>query len=249
MDIILDYTDINYFEDCSWTVAYSPLTESWISYYSFKPNYYISYPTFFQTGINYSSSATELGLWSHMSFLSSYQVFYGKLYPFTVEYALPTKYSNSVLQSLQYWLDVRKYYNKYDYTDIYGKGFNKAIVYNNQQNSGLLNLVHQKENDYGQISKYPKHNSTSIDILQSEMNGVWSFNYFYNLIKNEKSGLPIFKYDKSNVEKTLNNALLDYRPTQKDRLRGDYFKIYLSQDIESRFKYLLRLTTDDRNYY
>ena len=32
-----------YFEDCSWTVAFNHITDAWISYYSFKPNYYITY--------------------------------------------------------------------------------------------------------------------------------------------------------------------------------------------------------------
>ncbi len=245
----LDYTNVEFFEDCSWTIAYSPLTNTWISYYSFKPNYFVSYSDFFQTGVNYSNDTSEIGVWSHMSFLSSYQVFYGRLYPFTVEYAIPTKYANSVLQNISYLLDVKKYYNKYDSADVYGKGFNKAIIYNSQQNSGLLNLVHQRENDLSQMVLYPRHNATSIDILQSEMDGRWSFNYFYNLIKNERNGLPIFKYDKTNVDKQLNNKLLDFRSNHKDRLRGDYFKVILTQDLESRLKYLLRITIDDRSYY
>jgi hypothetical protein len=245
----LDYTNVEFFEDCSWTVAYSPLTNTWISYYSFKPNYFVSYSDFFQTGVNYSNDTSEIGVWSHMSFLSSYQVFYGRLYPFTVEYAIPTKYANSVLQTVTYLLDVKKYYNKYDSADVYGKGFNKAIIYNSQQNSGLLNLVHQRENDLSQMVLYPRHNATSIDILQSEMDGRWSFNYFYNLIKNERNGLPVFKYDKTNIDKQLNNKLLDFRSNHKDRLRGDYFKVILTQDLESRLKYLLRIAIDDRSYY
>lgn len=245
----LDYTNVEFFEDCSWTVAYSPLTNTWISYYSFKPNYFVSYSDFFQTGVNYSNDASEIGVWSHISFLSSYQVFYGRLYPFTVEYAIPTKYANSVLQTVTYLLDVKKYYNKYDSADVYGKGFNKAIIYNSQQNSGLLNLVHQRENDLSQMVLYPRHNATSIDILQSEMDGRWSFNYFYNLIKNERNGLPVFKYDKTNIDKQLNNKLLDFRSNHKDRLRGDYFNVILTQDLESRLKYLLRVTIDDRSYY
>src|SRR5690606_37581739 len=37
---IIDITDDNFFEDCSWTIAYSPKTQSWVSYYSFIPDYY-----------------------------------------------------------------------------------------------------------------------------------------------------------------------------------------------------------------
>ena len=112
-----------------------------------------------------------------------------------------------------------------------------------------MNLVHQKNNDLSQAIDYPKHNANSIDILQSEMHGKWSFNYFYNLIKNERSGLPIWKYDCNQINKTLDDRLLDYRSNYKDRLRGDYFLIRLQQDAESRFKMIYRFQTDVRDYY
>lgn len=241
--------DTEFFEDCSFTIAYSPLTEMWISYYSFKPNYYIAYDNYFQTGVNYSVDTTEEGLWSHLPFLSSYQVFYGKIYPFIIESSIASNAMNSILESVEYWLDVRKYYNKYDFGDIYGIGFNKAWIYNNHQNSGQLNLVHQKNNDLSQAIDYPKHNANSIDILQSEMHGKWAFNYFYNIIRNEKSGLPVWKHDCNQINKTLDNRLLDYRSNYKDRLRGDYFLIRLQQDVESRFKMIYRFQTDVRDYY
>ena len=192
---------------------------------------------------------TEIGLWSHFSFLTSYQVYYGKLYPFTVEYAVPTKYSDSLFETVAYMLDVRKYYNRYDFANIYGIGFNKAVVYNNQQNTGLLELHHQKENDISQAIDYPKFNANSISILQSCINNKWSFNYLYNLVKNDKSGLPLWLYDASKVDKSINHKLLDYQSNYKDRLRGNYFKVQLSNDLESRYKFILQYASDDRNFY
>jgi hypothetical protein len=209
----------------------------------------VNYHNYFQTGLNFPDDVTEFGLWSHLSFLSSYQVFYGKLYPFTIEYALPTKLSNSVLQSIEYNLDVRKYYNKYDFSDVYGYGFNKVVVYNNHQNSGYLNLVPQEKNNLQQAMSYPKHNVDNISILQTELHGKWSFNYLYNLIRDEKAGLPIWLYNCSQTEKTLDNRLLDYRNNYKDKLRGDYFLVRMVQDAESRFKMLFRFSVDTRDYY
>jgi hypothetical protein len=242
-------TDTDFFEDCSWTVGYSPLTDTWISYYSFKPDYYISYPNYFQTGISFSKDSNEIGLWSHLPFLSSYQVFYGKLYPFSVEYVIPTKYTNSVLETVEFMLDVRKFYNQFDSADVYGVGFNKAYIYNTQQSSGQIILHHQKNNDMRQQVLYPKYNTNSTEILQTEINGLWSFNAFYNIVRNEKSILPVFKWDPSNIEKTFNNDLLDYTSRWKDRLRGDYFKVNLTQDAESRFKFILRFQLDSRMFY
>ena len=247
--VSVPFSDKDYFKDCSFTVGYSPLTESWISYYSFKPNYYITYNDYFQTGLNFPDDPSEKGLWSHFPFTSSYQVFYGKLYPFTVEYPMLSAFSQSSISTIEYWLEARKYYNQWDFSDAFGIGFNKAVVYNSTQNTGLLNLNHQKNNDLSQQVKFPKYNQASTDILQTEIGGKWAFNYLYNIVRNEKSMLPVWLNDISNVDKRLNNSLLNYVPTFKDRMRGDYFLVRLSQDIESRFKLLFRFAVDERDYY
>jgi hypothetical protein len=244
---VVDLDNSEYFENCSWTIAYSPLTKTWISYYSFVPNYYVGYNDYFQTGIN--KEGDEFGLWSHFSFLSSYQVFYGKLYPFTIEYVNQTRATNSTIQTVEYYLDVRKYYNKYDFSDIVGYGFNKAVVYNNFQNTGQLELVTQKGNSQKQLLDYPKYNAASTSILQSEIAGKWAFNWLYNQVRDEKSGLPLWINDCAQINKELNSKLFNYKNKFKDRLRGDYFLIRLSQDIESRYKMLFRYAFDNRDYY
>lgn len=246
---VISTYDEEYFEECSWTLAYSPLTKAWISYYSFLPNYFIGYNDYFQTGTNYSEEESQIGLWSHLSFLSSYQVFYGKLFPFTIETPVASKLVDSVLQSVEYWMESRKYFDKYNSTDVVGFGFNKAWIYNNYQNSGLLNLVFQEIDNMYQSVNYPKHNPTSTDILQTETNGKWTFNYFYNIIKKENSGLPIWKYDCSQIDKILDDRLLDYRNSYKDKLRGDYFLLRLTQDVESRFKMIYRFSATKQDFY
>lgn len=244
----IDISDTDYFEECSWTVAYSPLTKTWISYYSFKPNYYISYNEYFQTGINNASITDKIGVWSHHSFLSSYQVFYGELHPFIIEFPTTTQFVDSRLNTIEYWLDVKKYYNKYDVSDVYGIGFDKAVVYNNQNNTGMLNLKFNENNNMKNQLLYPKFNVDSIDILQTEINGKWSFNYLYNNIRNERSGLPIWINDCSQIEKTLNTKLFNYKNSFKDRLKGDYFMIRLYNTLHSRYKMLFRFNTDSREF-
>jgi hypothetical protein len=244
-----DFKDTDYFKPCSWTVAYSPVLRSWISYYSFVPNYYVAYNGYFQTGINDRFDADEFGLWSHFPYLSSNQVFYGKLYPFIIEYPINTKLTASRLDAIEYWLDIRKYYDKYNFTDIVANGFNKAVVYNSSQNTGQLKLVRQQDDDMRQLLQYPTYNVDSIEVLQTELNHKWSFNYLYNIIKNERAGIPIWKEDCPQIYKQLDHRLLGYTAGYKDYLRGDYFLVRLIQDAESRYKYLFRLATDERDFY
>lgn len=244
---LVSLNDERYFEKAHWTIGYSPLTKTWISYYSFFPNYYNSYNEYFQTGINELGSSRH-GVWTHHPFISSYQVFYGELHPFIVEFASKTMGTHSYMESVQFYLDVRKYYNMYDFSDIFGKGFNKAYIYNNFQNSGLLELKPQKKDNQRQLIEYPKYKTSSIEVLQSEMEGKWSFNFLYNSIKNEKQGLPIWINDNVQVLKEINPLTIDYRAIRRDRIRGDYFLTRLIQDEDSRNKMFFRITEVTRNY-
>lgn len=242
-------TDSKYFEDCSFTVAYSPEKQSWISYYSFKPDYFISLNESFKTGLNNSFDPTEAGLWTHYPEVGSYQVFYGKRYPWTVEYVQKSNGYNGFLNDIEYWLDAKRWYNNYDYADIVGVSFDQVVISNNQQNSGQIKMTVQTPNDVNQRLRYPKWNAEDVEILQTEMNGRYTFNYFYNLIRREKSGLPIWMNDCVEVGQTLEHKLLDYRPTQKDRLRGDWFAVRLSQTLHSRYQMNFRFSKDTRTYY
>lgn len=246
---LIPFENENYFEKAHFTVGYSFLTESWISYYSFHPNYYNSYTDYFQTGVNSTTDKQANGLWTHHPMISSYQVFYGKLYPFVIEYASKTKNYKSLIESVEYFMETRKYYNYYDYTDIFGKSFNKAYIYNNFQNSGLLNLNVSERNNVNQMNSYPRYNTDSIDILQTEVEGVWSFNYLFNHIKNEKAGIPPFLYDNVAIDKKFNDLAFDYTRSWKDRLRGDYFQVRLIQDQVSQYKYLYKVGKNNRQYY
>lgn len=245
----VELNDPIYFEDCSFTVAYSPEKESWISYYSFQPDYFISLNNSFKTGLNSPTDPTEGGLWTHYPQVGSYQVFYGKRYPWTIEYVQKSNGVNGFLNDIEYWLDVKRWYNNYDYADVVGISFDKANVYNHQQNSGQINMSVQTPNNVSQRLKYPKWNTEDVEILQTEMNGRYTFNYFYNLIRKEKSGLPIWMNDCVEITQELDHKLLDYRPTRKDRLRGDWFAVRLSQTLHSRYQMNFRFAKDTRTYY
>ena len=241
--------DKEYFTDVSFTMAYSPMTETWISYYSFKPDYYINYHNYFQTGLNFSSDAKEEGLWSHLLTNKSYQVFYGKKYPWTVEFPYKATPVNKVLESVTYWLDSRRYHNEYDFAEKRDEGFNKAWVYNHSNNSGQLDLVVERKNDLFQKTQYPKRTPVSNEILVTEYDKKWTFNYFFNEVRNELNNNPIWLWDNNSIEKFINKDALQYNQVFKDRLRGDWFNIMLSQDKETRFKYIFKFSNARENLY
>jgi hypothetical protein len=49
---IVDVTDATYFCNKSWTLSYSLITNSWISFHSYIPNFYVAENNFFYSGLN-----------------------------------------------------------------------------------------------------------------------------------------------------------------------------------------------------
>lgn len=227
-------------QDASFTLAYSPLTKTWISYYDFKPAYYINHFNYFQTGINYGKDESEFGLWSHLLTNKSYQVFYGKRYPFTIELPIKEVFANRILQNVEYWFESRRYHNDYDYAENSQVGFTKAWVYNNTNNSGQLNLYLAEKNNRYQQLQFPKFHVNSMDILTTNNDKKWTFNYFFNQVKNELNNVPIWNYDVNAIDKVINEKAISYNRRMQDRLRGDWFFVRLSQDKESRFKNIFK---------
>jgi len=247
VEISLD--DENYFENCSFTTAYSPITQSWISYYSFTPDYYVGHINYFQSGTNNASDDTELGLWSHLLTNQSYQVFNGKLHSWTVETPLVNQATDGIFQNLHYWLDVRAYTNEYDFAERLDLGFNTAFIYNNSATSGKLNLVREIPNNLRQKLDYPKYNTDSIDILATSKYKKWSINSAYNICTTLNNNVPLWLNDCNQIIKDINPSAVKYINNWKNRLQGDWFLTRLEQNQESQFKFIFKWQTDKRNFF
>jgi len=245
---VVSLLDEDYFTPAHWTTAYSPLTKMWVSYYSFHPFYYITLNDHFKTGMN-TIGDDKHGIWSHYPLVSSYQVFYGELFPFIVEYSLPMNGNMSSVDYIEFLLDVKKYYNKFDFSNIFAKGFNKAYIYNNKRNSGELQLITHNKDSRKELTEYPKYHLDNIEILQHQNNDFWTFNYLFDHVKDINSGLPIWLNDNVDVLKELNPLSMTYKNSRKDKIRGDFFVVRLIQDVDSRNKMIFRLSKAGRNYY
>ncbi len=244
-DGVIELTDTEYFTDVSWTIAFSATLNSWLSYYDFKPNYYIAHNNYFQTGLN--KQGDEFGLWSHLITNKSYFVFYGKKYNFEIEYPDKNLYNLRTLSSVNLWTEARRYNEKYNFSYSPDITFNKSIIFNNVVNSGLLILVPQKNSLVGN-KNYPKlNNDNSQQILISNKdNFEWSYDYFYNRVKNNVSNEPNWIWDDNQIVKTVNPRAVSFVGKRVlDRLEGDYFLVNLKYDKDSRFKLIHKWGTQD----
>jgi len=237
-DIQISLSDTKYFKDASWTIAYSPKTESWVSHYSFIPDYYIEHNGYFQTGINKEISS----LWNHNLTNKSYQVFYNNLYPFEIECITNIDIPSKTLQSVQYRLDVLRYSNGYDYKLMQNISFDQAEIYNISQTSGILNLDFNVSKDINNTNKIINSDSSNIQLHKAD--DIHKFNQFYDVTKDANSNLSLHEYDTSNVYKNINSDAVDYTKLKdifnSKRLKGDYFNIKLSNTKQNRYKFIFK---------
>ena len=237
--------DADYFQDVSFTIAFSPILGTWISFYDFKPNYYISHNNYFQSGVN--SNESDNGLWSHLLTNKSYQVFYGNKYPFEIEIPVKSDLVTKKLESVLLWTEAKRYHNEYDWAVDYERTFDKSLIYNNMVCSGYLNLIPQK-NNFVSNKNYPKTNANNTqDILISNKDGFkWSYNYFYDRVRNNSKNVPFINYDKNQIEKTIDNSVITFTGNKLlKRLEGDWFLNKLSYSKDSRFSLSLKFVVSN----
>ena len=222
-------TDSNYFCDKSWTISYNFNIEQWTSFHSFIPDGYIEHVDHFDTVKNNS-------IWKHNITNKDYQRYYGKLYPFIVE--VQSKYDsvNHILNNVSFITEVNQYFNNYDLVRLIDKSFNKAIVYNSTQNSGLLNLEITNNNLY-QKSKYPivKSNIESIISLVIKEN-YHNFNQFKDKVN--VHNIPIWLYECNNIDKKLNPDV--FLNKSRENIRDFQNKVMLIQDKEHQYHYIFK---------
>ena len=228
-----------FFDNKSFTISYSPLTKSFTSFFTWQPNYYIPNQNYFSSGINYPLDNSNIGLYNHLLTNRSFQVFYGNLHPFMFEFVDKSTSQNKTLDNVEYIAEFRRFQSDLSSSILDTKTFNKALIYNQNQTSGLLNLVVQEKDNLFQMSQYPKQNTDSISILTENIENIWGFNNFSN-IATENSGIPVMTYENV-MYKNVNLKAISYNPRYiKDLLRSDFNVIRLINDKESNYQILNR---------
>lgn len=236
--------DPKFFKDCSWTASFNFWTKGWVFFHSYKPNYYLDFIEFFGSGVNTNGLSN---FWPHGLYNGSYGVFYGKLFPFVVEPVVKFSSELKQLNSVEFDTEVRRYQNEFDYTVRKGEvGMNKAIIYNDHYNTGLLEMVKKNQNDFTQVGKFPKKEFDKWIVQVSAANYKWRLNQFYSLTK-PMTDIPYFSYLGNNAEKLLNQSAFNYKTNDYDLtpMKGQWFKMRFINDNKSNYKVIFKLSIDN----
>ena len=181
-------------------------------------------------------------MWSHLLTNQSYQVFYGKKYPFIIDYTTKTALTSKVINSINFNLNTRRYHDEYDWAEIENKPMSAITIYNNLANSGELRLV----NNTGQtslINKYPKTaiNGKSQEILTTHKEEQWFVNYFYNRVIDNNQNKPLWLWDDNQINKTINTEVVKFKgKAVLESIKGMFANVRLTQDVETQFQYVYR---------
>lgn len=202
-----------------------------------------SFPISSFTKIEYAQASftqtTTACMWRHLTNIRIYNDFYGTIEPYILEYPFSFKYQDEIIQSIQDYTKVYTYLplTTHIFTDntrieTNQYYFNKAVLYNAQQSTGLLELVPKPINNLLQYNSYPKYNTSSKTITFTKSDNFYQFNTFWALQKNSQVPLFLSSCQSLSIDKEINQENMNYTNLsfKKVPLRAKDSKVRLCLD-------------------
>jgi hypothetical protein len=236
-----DFNNSQAFEDASWTISYDPKSETWVSFHDWKP-------TFTIPGKNHFMSVDVNSIWRHNVRCDSYANFYGKDYPFEVEFISATGQQVNSVRNIEYLLEAYKTHNNCaDKFHLLDENFDQAIISNSEQISGLLELSIKPKNNPVAALSFPQVLANSIKILFSKEENKYRFNQFWDITKdrgefNTQVNEPMFNTKANGYEYNINPKYVNYSKAalERKKFRHNVNKVLLrkvkSGDVKLLFK-------------
>jgi hypothetical protein len=173
-------------------------------------------------------------IWRHLKNPQIYNTYYGETQPYIIEYPFAYKYYDEILQNVKDYTKVYQYlpdqFGVFDDNrkiQLDNAWFNKAVLYNDQQSSGLLELVAKPMNNLKEYMKYPTYNVDSKTITYTKSDNFYQYNTFWSLVKDKKELLFTKTCESLSLDKVVNQANMDYgkRSYRKEPLRAKDLKV------------------------
>lgn len=177
---------------------------------------------------------TTACIWRHLKNPVIYNYFYGNIEPYIIEYPFAYQYHDEILQCVKDYTKAYKYFpdtdgvsddNRKVETD--NAWFNKAVLYNGQQSTGVLELVAKPINNLKDYMKYPIYGTESKTITFTKSDNFYQYNTFWSLVKNKQEPLFVRTCESLSIDKVVNQSNMDYgkRSFKKEPLRAKELKV------------------------
>jgi hypothetical protein len=183
-------------------------------------------------------------IWVHLLDPTSYNKYYGCINPYVIEYPFAYKFQDEILQNVKDYTKAYRYLVNDDgvFNDnrriAINEYFNKAVLYNDQQSTGILNLVAKPLNNLKGYMSYPIYNTDSKTILFTKSDNFYQYNTFWGLVKDKTAPLFIKSCESMSIDKLVNQFNMDYskRSFKKEPLRSKDLKVRNILDDKSDVK-------------
>jgi hypothetical protein len=173
-------------------------------------------------------------IWRHLTNIRLYNTYYGDIQPYIIEYPFAYNYQDEILQNVKDYTKAYEYYpiedgvfNDNTRIETNDKWFNKAVLYNGQQSSGILELVPKPLHNMKAYMQYPILNPDSKTITYTKSDNFYQYNTFWAAEKS--SQVPLFRTtcESLSIDKVVNQANMDYGPRsfKKATLRAKELKV------------------------
>lgn len=173
-------------------------------------------------------------LWRHMDTPLIYNNFYGNTEPYIIEYPFSYQYQDQILQNVQVYSKAYEYIDTED--DVYAAyakverddaWFNKAIIYNGQQCTGILTLVQKPLNNLFEYMRYPILGTSDKTITFTKNDNFYQYNNFWSITKDVRKTHFIKDCSSLSIDKQLNQDNMDYSqlPFKKATIRAKDVRI------------------------
>ncbi len=192
--------------------------------------------------------------WRHNVRCDLFANYYGVDYPWEIELISNTGQSVNTIRSIEYQLETYVYKGEPEYNMCGGDkwedllfNFDKAIIYNNEQVSGLLNLVSQPFNDPWNELNYPIITANDMTILASKVEHKFRFNQFWDITNDRgefsNAEQSVFDTQCNGYIRPLNQTNLNYFKTETERKKFRHYSnhVLLRRQESGNRKMLLRL--------
>lgn len=216
-------------EDHSWTLSWNMKTQSWESFHSYLPNFYLGAKDTF-----YSYRVDEEGLWQH-NIEGDFGKYYNSIYDFVLDYVSVANngIQTKVFNDVQVIADVKTYdANVGDYYDNNVRFFDKVIFSNSRQCSNEKDLIVKDAELLDEnylLSQVQGRNEIIVD--RNERN--WSLNNIRDIV-NKAANTPIWIKQYGNTDKVLNPNVFLY-PLGQEPSWFDTNEIFRDKFLEIRF--------------
>lgn len=178
--------------------------------------------------------ANSACIWTHLKDVKNYNFFYGIIEPYIIEYPFNYNFQDQILQNVKdhtkayiYDLNSDGAFDETDRIEADNRWFNKAVLYNNQQSTGILRLVPKPKNNLHEYLKYPKYDIDSKTILFTKSDSFYQYNAIWNIVKDKTKPLFIKSCESMSIDKVVNQSNMNYNNIsfKKDLLRSKDLKI------------------------